>query len=196
MTRNSHNNAESRNGMQPVIDFAKSSDIAVIGIGHLTKGTVGKDPLERINGSGAFGALPRPGRTRHCRDRESILYLRSKVRTLTWHGRHLSVLCTGLASAASVSRAEWSKPRAARRSATASHLKRPCRQFPFRSPFGAPLPAAPPCIRQRVFPATLRARHGAPARVRAPHSLRMGLSFIFRYPPDDSRRRRWLARLR
>jgi putative DNA primase/helicase len=59
MTRNSHNNAESRNGMQPVIDFAKASDIAVIGIGHLTKGTVGKDPLERINGSGAFGALPR-----------------------------------------------------------------------------------------------------------------------------------------
>jgi putative DNA primase/helicase len=59
MTRNSHNNAESRNGMQPVINFAKASDIAVIGIGHLTKGTVGKDPLERINGSGAFGALPR-----------------------------------------------------------------------------------------------------------------------------------------
>ncbi len=59
MTRNSHNNAEARNGMQPVIDFAKASDIAVLGIGHLTKGTVGKDPLERINGSGAFGALPR-----------------------------------------------------------------------------------------------------------------------------------------
>ena len=59
MTRNSHNNAESRNGMQPVVDFAKASDIAVIGIGHLTKGTAGKDPLERINGSGAFGALPR-----------------------------------------------------------------------------------------------------------------------------------------
>ena len=59
MTRNSHNNAEARNGMQPVVDFAKASDIAVLGIGHLTKGTVGKDPLERINGSGAFGALPR-----------------------------------------------------------------------------------------------------------------------------------------
>jgi putative DNA primase/helicase len=59
MTRNSHNNAETRNGMQPVVDFAKASDIAVLGIGHLTKGTVGKDPLERLNGSGAFGALPR-----------------------------------------------------------------------------------------------------------------------------------------
>jgi putative DNA primase/helicase len=59
MNRNSHNNAESRNGMQPVVDFAKASNIAVVGIGHLTKGTVGKDPLERLNGSGAFGALPR-----------------------------------------------------------------------------------------------------------------------------------------
>jgi putative DNA primase/helicase len=59
MTRNSHNNAETRNGMQPVVDFAEAADIAVIGIGHLTKGTVGKEPLERLNGSGAFGALPR-----------------------------------------------------------------------------------------------------------------------------------------
>jgi putative DNA primase/helicase len=59
MTRNSHNNAETRNSLQPVVDFAKASDIAVLGIGHLTKGTAGKDPLERLNGSLAFGALPR-----------------------------------------------------------------------------------------------------------------------------------------
>jgi putative DNA primase/helicase len=59
MTRNSHNNAEARNGMQPVVDFAKASRSAVLGIGHLTKGTAGKDPLERLNGSLAFGALPR-----------------------------------------------------------------------------------------------------------------------------------------
>jgi putative DNA primase/helicase len=59
MARNSHNNAESRNAMQPVVDFAKASHIAVLGIGHLTKGTAGKDPLERLNGSLAFGALPR-----------------------------------------------------------------------------------------------------------------------------------------
>jgi hypothetical protein len=59
MTRNSHNYAETRNGMQPVVDFAEAADTAVIGIGHLTKGTAGKDPLERLNGSGAFGAIPR-----------------------------------------------------------------------------------------------------------------------------------------
>jgi putative DNA primase/helicase len=45
--------------MQPVVDLAKTADIAIIGISHLTKGTAGKDPLERLNGSGAFGALPR-----------------------------------------------------------------------------------------------------------------------------------------
>ena len=59
MSRNSHNNAETRNGMQPVIDFAKASDIPVVGISHLTKGTAGKDPLERLNGSGAFGTMAR-----------------------------------------------------------------------------------------------------------------------------------------
>jgi putative DNA primase/helicase len=59
MSRNSHNNAEARNGMQPVVDYARATRAAVVGIGHLAKGTAGKDPLERINGSGAFGALPR-----------------------------------------------------------------------------------------------------------------------------------------
>jgi hypothetical protein len=59
MTRNSHNNAETRNGLQPVVDFAKATNAATIGISHLTKGTIGKDPLERLIGSVAFGALPR-----------------------------------------------------------------------------------------------------------------------------------------
>lgn len=59
MTRNSHNKAESRNGMQPVLDFAEASNAAVIGIEHLTKGTAGKDPLERLNGSIAFGGIAR-----------------------------------------------------------------------------------------------------------------------------------------
>lgn len=56
---NSHNNAETRNAMQPVLDFAESSDCAVLGITHFTKGTVGKDPVERVTGSVAFGALAR-----------------------------------------------------------------------------------------------------------------------------------------
>ena len=59
LTRNSHNNAETRNGMQPVVDFAEATGAAVFGITHFTKGTDGKDPVERVTGSLAFGALPR-----------------------------------------------------------------------------------------------------------------------------------------
>src|SRR3954452_12178828 len=39
----------------------------------------------------------------------------------------------------------------------------------FLFPAGAPLPEAPPCIRQRRFPRTGGNRHGWPLRVRAPH---------------------------
>jgi hypothetical protein len=41
--------------------------------------------------------------------------------------------------------------------------------FPFRSPFGAPVPGAPPCIRQRLLPFTIGDWQGFPCRVRAPH---------------------------
>jgi putative DNA primase/helicase len=58
-SRNSHNNAETRTGLQPVVDFARETHAAVLGISHLTKGTAGKDPLEWLTGSLAFGALPR-----------------------------------------------------------------------------------------------------------------------------------------
>lgn len=56
---NSHNNAETRNALQPVLDFAESTDCAVLGVTHFTKGTIGKDPVERVTGSAAFGALAR-----------------------------------------------------------------------------------------------------------------------------------------
>jgi putative DNA primase/helicase len=41
------------------VDFAETANCAVIGISHFTKGTGGKDPIERVTGSLAFGALPR-----------------------------------------------------------------------------------------------------------------------------------------
>ena len=55
----SHRNAETRRSLQCVIDFAQAINCAVIGITHLTKGTAGQDPLERVTGSLAFGALAR-----------------------------------------------------------------------------------------------------------------------------------------
>jgi hypothetical protein len=55
----SHKNAETRRGLQPLVDFAEARGVALIGITHFTKGTEGKDPVERVTGSLAFGALAR-----------------------------------------------------------------------------------------------------------------------------------------
>lgn len=55
----SHKNAETRRSLQPLVELASSTGAAVIGVTHLTKGTTGRDPVERINGSLAFAALAR-----------------------------------------------------------------------------------------------------------------------------------------
>lgn len=55
----SHKNAEVRRGLQPLVDLAASVGGALLGVTHFSKGTTGRDPLERITGSLAFGALAR-----------------------------------------------------------------------------------------------------------------------------------------
>lgn len=55
----SHKNAEVRRGLQPLVDLAQSHRCALIGVTHFTKGTAGSDPLDRVTGSLAFGALAR-----------------------------------------------------------------------------------------------------------------------------------------
>jgi putative DNA primase/helicase len=55
----SHKNAEVRRGLAPLVVFAESLRAAVIGITHFSKGTQGRDPLDRLTGSLAFGAAPR-----------------------------------------------------------------------------------------------------------------------------------------
>jgi len=55
----SHKNTEVRRGLQPVVDLAERLQCAVLGITHLSKNTSGRDPLERIAGSIAFGAVAR-----------------------------------------------------------------------------------------------------------------------------------------
>ena len=59
ITGDSNNNAETRRGLQPLADLAIERRVAVLGIHHLSKGTQGRKPLERITGSLAFGALAR-----------------------------------------------------------------------------------------------------------------------------------------
>jgi putative DNA primase/helicase len=55
----SHKNAEVRRALQPVVALAHRIGCAVLGITHFTKGTSGRDPIERITGSLAFAALAR-----------------------------------------------------------------------------------------------------------------------------------------
>jgi putative DNA primase/helicase len=55
----SHRNAEVRRGLQPLVDLAGAMRCALLGITHFSKGTSGRDPVERLTGSLAFGALAR-----------------------------------------------------------------------------------------------------------------------------------------
>jgi putative DNA primase/helicase len=55
----SNKNAEVRRALQPLVNFAVANGCAVLGISHFSKGTAGRDPLERVTGSLAFGAVAR-----------------------------------------------------------------------------------------------------------------------------------------
>jgi putative DNA primase/helicase len=54
-----HKANDVRRGLQPLVDLAQTLDSAVLGITHFSKGSAGRDPLERVMGSQAFGALAR-----------------------------------------------------------------------------------------------------------------------------------------
>lgn len=55
----SHKNSETRRSLQPLVDLGERIGCAILGISHFSKGTTGRDPVERVTGSIAFGALPR-----------------------------------------------------------------------------------------------------------------------------------------
>jgi putative DNA primase/helicase len=55
----SHQNGNVRRGLQPVVDLAQRTGMAVLGITHFSKGTANRDPVERIAGSIGFAALSR-----------------------------------------------------------------------------------------------------------------------------------------
>jgi putative DNA primase/helicase len=77
----SHKNAEVRRGLQPLADLARTARCAVLGITHFTKGTTGREPVERLNGSIAFGALAR------------IVMVAAKRKDEGEDGRTVRVLC-------------------------------------------------------------------------------------------------------
>lgn len=55
----SHKNSDTRRALQPLVDLASEAGAALLGIHHFSKGTAGREPIERITGSVAFGALAR-----------------------------------------------------------------------------------------------------------------------------------------
>ncbi len=59
ISSDSHKNAEVRRGLQPLVDLAVAMRCVLLGITHFSKGTGGRDPVERLTGSLAFGALAR-----------------------------------------------------------------------------------------------------------------------------------------
>ncbi|MCP1375928.1 AAA family ATPase [Dyella lutea] len=59
VAKDSNQNSDVRRGLQPLVDMAAALGAAVLGITHFSKGTQGREPLERLTGSLAFGAVPR-----------------------------------------------------------------------------------------------------------------------------------------
>lgn len=55
----SHKSAEVRRALQPIVELGHAQGCAVLGITHFSKGTCGRDPVERVTGSIAFGAVAR-----------------------------------------------------------------------------------------------------------------------------------------
>jgi putative DNA primase/helicase len=55
----SHKNSEVRRALQPLANLGATDGAAILGITHFTKGSTGREPIERITGSIAFGALAR-----------------------------------------------------------------------------------------------------------------------------------------
>ena len=59
VTGDNNKNNEVRRSLQSIVDLAARLDCTVIGIHHFSKGTQGRDPVERVSGSLAYGALAR-----------------------------------------------------------------------------------------------------------------------------------------
>jgi putative DNA primase/helicase len=54
-----HKSNDVRRDLAPIVELASVLDCAALGISHFSKGTAGRDPVERVTGSLAFGALAR-----------------------------------------------------------------------------------------------------------------------------------------
>lgn len=55
----SHKGSDTRRSLQPLVDLGADRGCAILGISHFSKGTAGRNVVERVTGSLAFGALAR-----------------------------------------------------------------------------------------------------------------------------------------
>ena len=78
----SHKNAEVRKDLTPLVQMAERMGFAIIGITHFSKGTSGREPIERITGSLAFGAVARvvlvASKTKNQDGEDTRIFLRAK----------------------------------------------------------------------------------------------------------------------
>ena len=83
----SNNNGDVRRGLQPLVDLCERVKAAAIGISHFTKGTDGRDPLERVTGSLAFGATARIvfATARDKQSPERMLFIQAKANITRTH---------------------------------------------------------------------------------------------------------------
>jgi putative DNA primase/helicase len=59
VAKDAHKGNDVRRELAPLIELGMKHGVAILGITHFSKGTVGRDPSERVLGSVAFSALPR-----------------------------------------------------------------------------------------------------------------------------------------
>jgi putative DNA primase/helicase len=78
----SHKNAEVRKDLTPLVQMAEKMGFAIIGITHFSKGTSNREPIERITGSLAFGAVARvvlvASKTKNEDGDDTRIFLRAK----------------------------------------------------------------------------------------------------------------------
>lgn len=82
VTGDSHKNTEVRRALQPLVDLAATTNAAVLGISHFSKGGQGLDPTQRVIGSVAFAAVARvvmvAAKIKGTEGRDTRIFARSK----------------------------------------------------------------------------------------------------------------------
>lgn len=110
-TRDSHKNAETRRDLTPLQDLAVEHNAPVVGIAHFSKGMAGRDPLERLSGSLAFGAVPRIVLGTAKRNAESSILVRIKTtNSKEGDGFAYSIRAATVADEIKTTRIAWLEP--------------------------------------------------------------------------------------